>query len=174
MPFLSEELWHRRGYQGSIALERYPQFNPKLANPEIEQYARVQQNIITETRAQRAERKIDRKTRLEGVTLTSHPVDVRWIADSTNTFYRVEPTPDQSGFSIQIAFPDDAVVSIDQRARLIKEIEQLEKVIANYRRQLDDDQVVRKMPDKVVANMRSKLGEYEAQLAKNHAALKIA
>src|SRR5580658_5025916 len=30
MPFLTEELWHRRGYQNSIALERYPQFDAGL------------------------------------------------------------------------------------------------------------------------------------------------
>jgi valyl-tRNA synthetase len=57
------------------------------------------------------------------------------------------------------------------RARLEKENEQLEKVIANSKRQLDNPDIVAKMPEKVVATLRSKLAGYEAQLANNRAAL---
>jgi len=168
MPFVSEELWHRRGYEGSIALERYPQFDPSLADPEVERFVKHQQEIITATRAERASRKVDRKVRLEGSVASSQPVDAKWIAESTNTFYTVEPASDP-GFSIHIQFPQGD--GAEQRARVLKENEQLEKVIANYRRQLDSEETVRKMPEKVVSNMRSKLAEYEAQLAKNRAAL---
>ena len=170
MPFLSEELWHRRGHKESIALERYPQFDAALADPETERFVKYQQDLITATRAERADHKIDRKVRLEGVTFSSQPVDVMWLLESTNTFYRVETTT-EPGFSIQIKFPEDAGASAEHRTRLIKENEQLENVIANSRRQLDNQEIVRKMPEKVVANMRSKLAEYEAQLAKNRAAI---
>ena len=34
MPFLTEELWHRRGHETSIALERYPQPDPAWSDPE--------------------------------------------------------------------------------------------------------------------------------------------
>jgi valyl-tRNA synthetase len=170
MPFITEELWHRRGYETSIALERYPdgEFAPR--DTEVEDFVKLNQQIITATRAERADHKIDRKIRLEGVTLSSQPVDAMWIADSTNTFYLVD-TRDEPGFSIQIKFPDDASASTEQRARLSKENEQLEKVIENYKRQLENEEIVCKMPERVVANMRSKLVEYEAQLAKNRATL---
>ncbi|HSR08761.1 MAG TPA: hypothetical protein VLM42_16570, partial [Bryobacteraceae bacterium] len=57
------------------------------------------------------------------------------------------------------------------RERLQKEIEQLEKVIANSKRQLANESFVAKAPAHVIDGMRAKLAEYEAQLAKNRAAL---
>ena len=52
------------------------------------------------------------------------------------------------------------------RARLEKEKEQLDKVIANSRRQLGDETFMSKAPPKVVESIRQKLSEYEAQLKK--------
>jgi valyl-tRNA synthetase len=53
-----------------------------------------------------------------------------------------------------------------QRKRLDKEREQLEKNIANGKRQLTDETFLSKAPAKVVDSIRAKLEEYEAQLAK--------
>jgi valyl-tRNA synthetase len=170
MPFLTEELWHRRGNQSSIALERYPLPDSELNNPQVEASVKLHQEIITSTRAQRAGRKVDGKRRLDGVLYTSQRVDPKWIALSTNTDYRVEQSS-EPWFSIQISFPEDSHESPEHKAHLRKEIEQLEKVIANSKRQLDNPDTVRKMPEKVVATLRAKLAEYEAQLAKNRAAL---
>ncbi|HML15569.1 MAG TPA: class I tRNA ligase family protein, partial [Bryobacteraceae bacterium] len=170
MPFVTEELWHRRGNQGSIAVERYPQFDPALAALEIERSMTLQQEIITATRAQRADHKIDKKTRLTGVLSTSQPVDPAQIAASTNTEFQVQPASGP-GFTIQIAFPENAAAAEDHHSRLRKENEQLEKVIANSKRQLESEDFVRKAPAKVVDSIRAKLAEYEATLAKNRAAL---
>ena len=49
--------------------------------------------------------------------------------------------------------------------------EQLIKVIANSKRQLENPEIVGKMPEKVVATLRAKLADYEAQLKKNRDAL---
>jgi valyl-tRNA synthetase len=57
------------------------------------------------------------------------------------------------------------------RARLVKENDQLEKLIANSRRQLDNDEFMRKAPDKVKDELRVKLAGYEAQLVKNRETL---
>jgi valyl-tRNA synthetase len=57
-----------------------------------------------------------------------------------------------------------------QRKRLIKEIEQLEKNIANSERQLGDEKFLSRAPEHVVAQIREKLGEYKAQLEKSRAA----
>jgi valyl-tRNA synthetase len=53
-----------------------------------------------------------------------------------------------------------------QRKRLDKEREQLEKNIANSKRQLTDETFLSKAPAKVVDSIRAKLADYEAQLAK--------
>jgi valyl-tRNA synthetase len=118
MPFLTEELWHRSGHEVSIALERYPQFDPAAADPEAERSMAILQAEIVEKRRSLAPR-------------------------------------------------EEAV----DRARIEKEIEQLERVIANSARQLESEEFLKKAPEKVVASMRAKKAEYEAQLEKNRAAL---
>ena len=60
MPFLTEELWHRRGHEGSIAVERYPQFDPGLADLEAEREMKLLQDIVT-ARASFARRSQDRQ-----------------------------------------------------------------------------------------------------------------
>ena len=44
-------------------------------------------------------------------------------------------------------------------------------MIANSKRQLENESFVAKAPAHVIEGMRAKLAEYEAQLAKNRAAL---
>jgi valyl-tRNA synthetase len=163
MPFITEELWHRRGYETSIALQRFPQFNPALEDLEAEARVKESQQIITSTRTQMAERGVDpRKVKLTGVIYSSRPIDEDWIATSTNVHFTFEHR-DSPIADIRIDFPQE---SEEHKVRLRRENEQLEKVIANSRRQLTSD-FATKAPATVVANMRAKLVEYEAQLAKN-------
>ncbi|HEV2198638.1 MAG TPA: valine--tRNA ligase [Bryobacteraceae bacterium] len=72
---------------------------------------------------------------------------------------------------IDLAIPTPEVDSGESHARLRKDNAQLENVIANYKRQLEDEISVSKKPAQLVQAMRTKLAEYEAQLAKNKAAL---
>jgi valyl-tRNA synthetase len=58
-----------------------------------------------------------------------------------------------------------------RQKRLEKEKEQLEKNIANSRRQLSDEVFLSKAPEKIKETIRAKLAEYEAQLAKINEAL---
>ncbi|HXI38902.1 MAG TPA: hypothetical protein VNH83_02940, partial [Bryobacteraceae bacterium] len=59
----------------------------------------------------------------------------------------------------------------DQRKRLEKEREQLEKNIANSTRQLDDEKFLSRAPAHVVESIRVKMAEYETQLQKVRTAL---
>jgi valyl-tRNA synthetase len=58
-----------------------------------------------------------------------------------------------------------------QRRRLEKENEQLGKNIGSLEKQLSDEASLSRKPDHVVASMRAKKADYEAQLTKNKAAL---
>jgi valyl-tRNA synthetase len=58
-----------------------------------------------------------------------------------------------------------------QQEKLLKENEQLEKLIANQERQLSNEDFIAKAPNHIVAGMRQKLAEYKAQLRKNLDAL---
>jgi valyl-tRNA synthetase len=163
MPFLTEELWHRRGHETSIALERYPQPNPAWSDPEAEREMRLLQDIVTEIRGVRADNKIDRKEPLQGVLRTGESVSLELIERLANVTLKVEPH-DGTGYNLSLGIPVPA-------DRLEKRNEQLEKVIANSRHQLDNEDFVRKAPPHVIEGMRAKKAEYEAELAKNKAAL---
>ena len=75
------------------------------------------------------------------------------------------------GFDVKLKLPETAGLTAEQKDRLRKDTEQLEKVIANSNRQLANEAFVSKAPAQVIDGMRAKLAEYEAQLTKNKAAL---
>ena len=163
MPFITEELWHRRGHETSIALEAYPEFDPALNDPEAEREMKLLQDIVTEIRGVRADNKIDRKEKLHGTLRVAGSVNEEFIARVANVSLTLEPH-DGPGYSLALGIPVP-------KERLEKENEQLAKVIANSQRQLSNESFVAKAPAHVIDGMRAKLAEYEAQHAKNRAAL---
>ena len=58
-----------------------------------------------------------------------------------------------------------------QRKRLEKEILQLENIIAGSGRQLSNEDFLSKAPAKVLETLRTKLADYQSQLAKSRATL---
>jgi len=64
-----------------------------------------------------------------------------------------------------------AVPSDAQRRRLEKEIQRLEKLVAGSQQQLSNHEFLSRAPAEVVASLREKLADYEAQLAKHREAL---
>jgi len=163
MPFITEELWHRRGHETSIALEAYPLYDPALNDPEAEREMKLLQDVVTEIRGVRADNKIDRKEKLTGILRVTGSIHLEFIERNANVSLKVEPY-NGSGYSLALGIPVP-------KERLIKENEQLEKVIANSHRQLSNESFVAKAPAHVIDGMRAKLAEYEAQLAKNRTAL---
>jgi valyl-tRNA synthetase len=178
MPFITEELWHRRGHDSSIALEPYPKYDPALHDAEAEREMKLLQDIVVEIRGVRADNKIDKKVKLSGTLyVQAHDevnaydeVNLETIEVSTNTELQVVPQS-SPGFDVKLALPRAAAPMAGQKDRLRKENEQLEKVIANSIRQLGNESFVAKAPAHVIEGMRAKLAEYEAQLVKNRAAL---
>jgi valyl-tRNA synthetase len=165
MPFLTEELWQRLGPGGkSIALEPYPDGGP----PDIEAEGQMVklQDLVLEIRQSRAANKIDKGVLLEAETGAAG-LYLTFLETNRATIERlgnVKLTLTNGPFELKLNVPVD-------RARLTKENAELEKVIANSKRQLDNADVIAKMPEKVVETLRSKLAGYEAQLKKNNDAL---
>jgi valyl-tRNA synthetase len=175
MPFITEELWQRLGKPGkSIAMEPYPR--PLRVDQEAEREMTLLQEIVTAARALRADHKVDKKPLLTGVIYCKQPLHLDAIERLANLKLTVETsvplklegavrsTPD---FDLVLEMPKAA----NQRDRLLKENAELEKVIANSKRQLDNADVIAKMPEKVVETLRTKLAAYQAQLKKNLDAL---
>jgi valyl-tRNA synthetase len=180
MPFLTEELWQRlerpAGSPISIALASYPRYHAELADPEAEKEIAVIQEIVTLARTLRTEAKLDPKQQLSGVLYcrsTSlaiaqrHAEAIQKVARVTLEF-KSEAAPKADAIRSTVEF--DLVLDIprtqEDPARKQKEREQLEKNIANSKRQLADETFLSKAPAKVVDSIRAKLADYEAQLAK--------
>jgi hypothetical protein len=87
-----------------------------------------------------------------------------------NLDLKVLQTPGPA-FRLTFNQPELNGLTEEQRGRLQKDNEQLEKVVTSSKRQLENEVFVSKAPAKVIDGMRTKLAEYEAQLAKNKAAL---
>ncbi|MEQ1883573.1 MAG: valine--tRNA ligase [Bryobacteraceae bacterium] len=170
MPFLTEELWHRRGHETSISLEAYPQVDASLEDVEAEREMKLLQDVVTQIRGIRADHKIDRKEKLAGVLTVAGSAPAAMIELLGNVSLEVKAGTGP-GFDLKLNLPEAAGPSEEQLDRLRKDNEQLEKVIANSKRQLENEAFVSKAPAKVIDGMRTKLAEYEAQYAKNKAAL---
>ena len=68
MPFITEELWHQSGREGSISLEPYPQYDPNLDDPAAEAEIQLLQDIVRAARNLRADLGLDPKQPLEGAS----------------------------------------------------------------------------------------------------------
>jgi valyl-tRNA synthetase len=190
MPFLTEELWQRLEEEGkSIALLPYPRWSSDAEDQNAE---RDMQVILTSRELDRRQRSIHNKGRkelVEGVSwYFSDPVEFdiarkykNVIQSGNNTSMEVYNTPPPGRNSTVIstatsdymypAPPNNLVRLLKERERILKENAELEKVIANSERQLNNEDIISKMPAKVVETLRTKLAGYKAQLKKNLDAL---
>ncbi|MDX2152377.1 MAG: valine--tRNA ligase [Bryobacteraceae bacterium] len=191
MPFLTEELWQRLvrktdARPASIALAPYPDYDPSVIDHKSILDMDVFQDIVTAARNLRADLgEADPKKTLDGV-LYSRSLGFE-IASREKSFIeklasvqlelRQEAAPKLEGAAVRSTTEFDLVLRLPAAQadaaikRLEKEIANLEKVIANSRRQLEDETFLSRAPGKVVDQIKSKLADYETQLAKNQAAL---
>jgi valyl-tRNA synthetase len=183
MPFLTEELWQRLERPGkSIALAAYPRFDAASADANAEHDMAILQEIITAARSLRADHKVDRKQVLAAVLYApghahsvarSHAQAIEKLANvQLEMLHETAPKLDGAvrstpEFDLLLKIPAAA----DQSERLEKENEQLAKLIADKDRQLENAAFLQRAPAHVVDEIRRKKAEYEAQLAKNRAAL---
>jgi valyl-tRNA synthetase len=178
MPFLTEELWHRLGgaEDASISLTAYPQYYLARVDAAAEKELGTLQEIVTAARNLRADLGLDPKLQLNG--LISGNADVLAVAASQTVAIQklaavslqagVTPTAgavrSTADFSLSIDVPAGQMDA--HRKRLEKDRDQLTKNIASSKRQLGDDVFLGKAPAQVVDSIRTKLADYEVQLAK--------
>jgi len=184
MPFLTEELWQRLGSESverpiSIALAEFPLFRAELENTATEQEMLLVQDVIAAARNLRAELKLDPKlpvaARVFGKAATLGTIREQQAAIEKLAIVTLELTegaaPKGIGAASSTAHFDlvleiPAALAGARRAGLEKERDQMEKVIANSERQLNDERFMSKAPAKVIDTLRTKLAEYQAQLKK--------
>ena len=161
MPFLTEEFgtdWNCQAslspWQGTPSLESNVTGVDALMAPAL--------GLIDEIRRHRASNRIDPK---QGVEMEIAVTKAFW--GSIQEFIAAIEALTRTKLLVEIAQQSEIYIlkvkiNASQRERLIKENAELEKVIANSKRQLDNADVTAKMPEKVVETLRSKLAGYEA------------
>jgi valyl-tRNA synthetase len=110
---------------------------------------------------------VDPKQTVEGeLFATGRTLEVARVnADAIARIARVKlELREEEPFRLKLALKVD-------RAKVEKEITELEKVIANSQRQLSNEGFTSKAPAKIIDGMRAKQAEYEAQVAKLRASL---
>ncbi len=172
MPFLTEELWQRlnpgtdsKGKPRSITRAAFPEHRAELDHPEAEREMERLQEIITKLRDYRASWNMPPKQTAELTmqadlayirTAQSQADAIRRLANAELTFEEQPGPPVFAG----------AALTEEQKARMAKEAANLEKVIANTKRQLSDEKFTSRAPAHVIDGMKAKLADYELQLEK--------
>jgi len=190
MPFLTEELWQRlasgvRERPRSIALAGYPDGDAAAEDPEAERQMALLEEIIVAARNLRAVLQADPRQALEAVLysageaaeLTEAQRDIVERLAAVRIQVRREAPPPAPGGALHSRPGFDLLLRVPrgqseaQRSRLEKEIERLEKLAAGAQRQLSNPEFLSRAPEAVVASLREKLCDYEAQLAKHREVL---
>jgi valyl-tRNA synthetase len=186
MPFITEELWQRllkdvEGRPESISVAHFPQYDPEASDIAAEHDMAVFQEIVTAARELRHDLKMDPKQAIEGVLIVRETA--RKLADTQiGAIERLVKAKFEIGGErvrgVKRSSPEfDLIlrVSAEQEAahemRVRKEIDRLNKVIANSERQLDDETFVSRAPAHVVDQIRQKLDGYRTQKQKHEESL---
>ncbi|MCL4794138.1 MAG: valine--tRNA ligase [Bryobacteraceae bacterium] len=194
MPFLTEELWQRlvekaENTAESICLAAFPQAGQTTIAALQGELAATSFDILKEivviSRASRSDNQIDPKLRLSAWIETDDEIVLALLRDEsktiehlTNCTFAVNPSGllrkagarmETKRFAITLDLPD--LILETRKARLIKEIAELEKVISRSHAQLNSGKFIERAPLGVVVQMKEKLADYEAQLSKSRTAL---
>ncbi|MFZ0590676.1 MAG: valine--tRNA ligase, partial [Bryobacteraceae bacterium] len=165
----------------SISLAPYPCPEGDLKRGTVDAFLLIKA-IVTAARELRADHKLDAKAiYAASLSLPDRPIDPEdlgvveklarlnlsngQISAQAAHFRRSGPNFD---LTIHVnAAASNGTGAGETRARLEKENAELRKAIGDKKRQLGNEEFVRKAPAKVVQGLEAKLAEYETQLAKN-------
>jgi valyl-tRNA synthetase len=193
MPFVTEELWQRLihgtavndAQPKSISLAPYPTAKLVSEAKHVKTFELFQQ-VVTAARELRADNKLDPKKAVDATLYRPAgqfaEADLAAIASlvKLNLTQQSGKLSEHKGlirstpeFDLQLhatapaASAQNGASGGDARARILKEIEEKERLIGDLNRQLNDEASLSKKPEKVVTSLRAKLADYEQQLAKS-------
>jgi len=185
MPYITEEIWQRfksGDDNESIMLHKFPEYDAKLADDNIETKLETIKNIVTAIRTLKSELNVAPKkmvnlflqkgTKLDKELFTNEFNLIKALAKIENvTWVETGETTEEAATAIagelEILIPLKGLIDKNEESqRLNKEIAKLEKDVAKFSAKLQNPKFIDKAPDDVVAKERLKLGETEAVLDK--------
>jgi len=191
MPFITEEIWHAI-YDGkpplkSIALASYPQSDSSKIDLAAETEMAILQDLIVSVRNLRAELKVETKQTVP-IEVFTEDATVRSLLDKNRDAIQRLATVDNitfaagslaklpgarhtARFDVRLIYEKKIDVAAE-RERLTKELDKIEKEIANGQRQLANDQFLAKAPPQVVDGLRKRAAELAVLQEKTQSKLK--
>jgi len=179
MPFITEEVWQALPHEGNtIMLRPWPVYDPALAFPAQEDAFSKIMDAIRAIRARRAEMnvppskkaKVYIETERADVFRQGEPFILRLAFASEveiGSGFRLEGAVQVVTDAARIFIPMEQLIDLEQeRARLDKERQAVEKEIAFLEGKLSNGQFVDKAPRSVVDAERDKLGRAKEKLEK--------
>jgi valyl-tRNA synthetase len=178
MPFITEEIWQAM-YEGkppvkSIALASYPQADEKQFDLAAETEMAILQDLIVSVRNLRAELKIEPKAKIP-VEVFAADAAIRSLIEKNSGAVERMASVEKIAFvksSLASAAGSRSTARFDVRVvyerkidvgaecgRLKKELEKIEKGIANGQKQLGNEQFLGKAPASVVEGLRQQQAE---------------
>lgn len=172
MPFVTEEIWQRAGFGGLIMIQPWPEATHQIM-PESIELARA---MVTDMRRLRADQGVDVTKKVEYVYSTDSSISalidscLPWIvrlanASSVKTVDVLpEDWPVMAG-KISVAMSLDGLIDVEkEKAKMQKEVEQLESYITSTVAKLADQEFRGKAPEKVIIGMETKLQDAKDKL----------
>jgi valyl-tRNA synthetase len=189
MPFITEEVWHAI-YDGkpplqSIALSRYPRSNEHQIDIQAEVDMAILQDLIVAVRNIRAELDVKQKEKTpiqihadaairrlfeQNASAIERQANVEGIAYVEQSLAKEGGARSTARFDVRVIYERKIDVAAE-RERLTKELDKIEKEIANAERQLSNQGFLAKAPAKVVEGLRKNRDERKTMREKTKAAL---
>jgi valyl-tRNA synthetase len=185
MPFITEEIWHAI-YDGkpplkSIALSAYPQSDDKQIDLTSETHMAVLQDLIVSIRNVRAELKVENKVKVP-IQLYAHEPEIRAVIEQNQgaverqanverievvnaSLAKLPGARHTARFDVHVVYEQKIDVAAECE-RLQKELEKVEKALANGREKLGNESFLSKAPVHVVEGLRKQVQENEILLEK--------
>jgi valyl-tRNA synthetase len=187
MPFITEEIWHAI-FDGqpplkSIASAKFPQADPKQIDLKSETHMAVLQDLIVSVRNLRAEMRVEPKVKApiqiyahepeirslieqnRGAILSDRQANVESITFVEASLAKLAGARHTARFDVHLVYEQKIDVAAEC-ARLKKELEKLEKDVANAQRQLGNQNFLAKAPPSVVEGLRKQKQENEGLIEK--------
>jgi len=190
MPFITEEIWQAI-YDGkppsqSIALAAYPEADEKQFDLAAETEMAILQDLIVSVRNVRAELKVEPKQRVP-IQVFAHQPEIRRLLEENqgamerlggvesvefvnDSLAKLPGARHTARFDVHVVY-EKKIDVVAERERLKKELEKIEKEIANGQRQLSNEGFLAKAPAHVVEGLRKRAGELQVLQGKTKSKL---
>ena len=185
-PFITEEIWHLLHHldpnDRTIMLEKFPDYNDKLIDLELEEMMEKLQRVVYAIRNIRAEMNVPPSKRAEVHLKISDPKLLETMQNNEGYLINLgkieklvlgadtkKPPLSASGVipSVEIFIPLAGLIDIDlERQRLNKELENLTSLLEKTRKKLANHEFINNAPREVVDQQEAKKHEYEGMVEK--------